>query len=65
LIVLRFFDNHFIYLKDYVDDTEPLWQHFCVLHFKDAQREECESFYDLYWVKEIEDLCFYIRISCL
>jgi hypothetical protein len=33
---------------DYVDDAEPLWQHFCLIHFKDAQRDEFETYYELY-----------------
>ncbi|CAF0822412.1 unnamed protein product [Rotaria sordida] len=36
---------------DYYDDVEPLWQKFCSLYFKDAEREECESYYELYWRK--------------
>jgi len=36
---------------NYADDIEPLWQHFCALHFKDAERDECESYYELYWRK--------------
>jgi len=47
-----FFHNFFIYLKNYIDDVEPLWQHFCSLHFKDAQREECETYYELYRVQK-------------
>ncbi len=46
----------FICLKDYVDDAEPLWQHFCSIHFKDAQRDECESYFELYWVIEMQNL---------
>jgi len=41
----------FSIVKDYVDDCEPLWQQFCARSFKDAEREECETFYELYWVK--------------
>ncbi len=44
-------NNLLIYLKDYVDDVESLWQRFCSLHFKDIERDECESYYELYWVK--------------
>jgi hypothetical protein len=41
-------------LKDYVDDAEPLWQHFCLIHFKDAQRDEFETYYELYQVIQIQ-----------
>ncbi len=51
-----FDDLFFIYcLKDYVDDAEPLWQHFCLIHFKDAQRDECETYYELYQVIQIKN----------
>ncbi|CAF2393329.1 unnamed protein product [Rotaria sp. Silwood2] len=39
---------------DYCDDVESLWQHFCSLHFKDAEREENETYYELYWRKRNE-----------
>ena len=49
---LFFCENILLILKDYTDDVEPLWQHFCSLHFKDAERDECETYYELYLVKE-------------
>jgi hypothetical protein len=43
-------------LKDYVDDAEPLWKQFCSIYHKDAERENGETYYELYWVKEIKEL---------
>lgn len=39
---------------DYVDECEPLWEQFCARSFKGAQREECETFQELYW-RQIEE----------
>ncbi|CAF3781992.1 unnamed protein product [Rotaria magnacalcarata] len=49
--------------KDYADDVEPLWQHFCALHFKDAKREECETYYELYLRKHTENEARLQRIT--
>ncbi|CAF0847869.1 unnamed protein product [Adineta steineri] len=40
---------------DYVEDVEPLWKKFCSLKFKDAEPDECENYFDLYWRKVDED----------
>ncbi|CAF1463871.1 unnamed protein product [Rotaria magnacalcarata] len=48
---------------DYADDVEPLWQHFCALHFKDAKREECETYYELYLRKHTENEARLQRIT--
>ena len=44
----------FVRSKDYVDDAEPLWQNFCTSQFKDAQRDECETYHELYSVISTE-----------
>lgn len=48
------FEDVFLVLKDYFDEVEPLWQNFCLLQFKDVQREEFETYYELYWVISME-----------
>ncbi|CAF0761722.1 unnamed protein product [Adineta steineri] len=40
---------------DYVDDVEPLWKKFCSLKFKDAEPDEGENYFELYWRKVDED----------
>lgn len=39
---------------DYAEDVEPLWKHFCAANFKDATRDECETYYELYLRKRDE-----------
>ncbi|UJR35246.1 hypothetical protein I4U23_028010 [Adineta vaga] len=33
---------------DYFDEVQPLWQKFCSIHYKDAELDEDETYYDLY-----------------
>lgn len=39
---------------DYLDDVEPLWKHFCLINYKDASREECETYHELFLRKRDE-----------
>ncbi|CAF1242272.1 unnamed protein product [Adineta ricciae] len=43
----RIIDNN----PDYYDDVQPLWQKFCSIHYKDAELDENETYFELYWRK--------------